>query len=57
MAATATGETLLGTVVCKYCNHILEMVDTEKVTVIYVSCERENCKAIREKVGENVHEC
>ncbi|WP_240416832.1 GapA-binding peptide SR1P [Paenibacillus periandrae] len=33
----------LGTIICKYCDSIIDTLDTEKVTVIYGVCENSSC--------------
>lgn len=33
----------MGLIVCKYCNDIIDSMDTEKVTIYYGICKKEEC--------------
>ncbi|MEB3102287.1 GapA-binding peptide SR1P [Ferviditalea candida] len=44
--------TEMGLIVCKTCNEIIDSVDTEKVTVYYGICKKEECRQGEAKKGE-----
>ncbi|MNI02520.1 hypothetical protein D3C73_553970 [compost metagenome] len=38
-----SSEMKLGVIICKYCNSIIDTVDTEKVITYYLECGEEDC--------------
>ncbi|HEY0828944.1 MAG TPA: GapA-binding peptide SR1P [Bacilli bacterium] len=44
--------TVLGVILCKYCNQEIDTVDTNGVRIFYGECEQESCKQQREFGGD-----
>lgn len=42
----------MGLIVCKYCNEIIDSMDTEKVTIYYGICKKEECRQGEAVKGE-----
>ena len=47
---------ILGVILCKYCYHMIDTVDTDGVRIFYGECEQDECIKKRESGGE-VYEC
>lgn len=56
MALSDNGH-LLGAILCKYCERIIELVDTEKVTVFYSKCDQGVCHGDHNEAREQHYEC
>ncbi|CAH0118442.1 MULTISPECIES: GapA-binding peptide SR1P [unclassified Paenibacillus] len=38
----------LGVILCKWCHRVIDEMDTEKVVVYYLECDREDCAKDRD---------
>lgn len=39
----------LGTVLCQFCNDIIDVLDTDKATILYSVCNRKGCTERRDQ--------
>lgn len=54
----ATSRVELGTILCKYCEHMIATFDSEKITFFYYSdCQRPDCLESRVKTDRPMTEC
>ncbi|MEX2415103.1 MAG: GapA-binding peptide SR1P [Paenibacillaceae bacterium] len=42
----------LGVILCKYCNSILDTLDTDNVVIYYSECDQDDCREQRDAKGE-----
>ncbi|MED4599294.1 GapA-binding peptide SR1P [Paenibacillus validus] len=53
----ATSRVELGTILCKYCEHMIATFDSEKITFYYSDCQRPDCLESRVKTDRPMTEC
>jgi len=46
----------LGTILCKYCNDIIDIVDTDNVIIFYSACDRQECRNNDKRKGVTIDE-